>query len=267
MKKLSLFLLVSVFALCGCGDDDDNNPNGNKGENGGNGDDPQTEVVVSFENQLTEPESAFTTTLGEPDGSYIKYQINDPQNLIQLSHYYSTQWGFGGGFTYTNKTDVTTPGYGNLSAITAKGKNGKVYLTSNTSEYSPAQITNLNTSKYEFKGTWVTNTTYAYLAIKDGNDGGDPARVKGPFTDGDWFKLTAIGYKEDGSKIGSLDFYLADFRDGKKEIVNTWKWFDWSSIKDADYITFEVSSTDNDPSYGINTPTYFCLDGITLIEK
>ena len=49
MKKLSLFLLVSVFAFCGCSDDDE-----------------KMEVVISFENQLTEAESEFKTDLGEP---------------------------------------------------------------------------------------------------------------------------------------------------------------------------------------------------------
>lgn len=48
MKKLSLFLLVSVFAFCGCSDDDE-----------------KMEVVISFENQLTEAESEFKTDLGE----------------------------------------------------------------------------------------------------------------------------------------------------------------------------------------------------------
>lgn len=269
MKKLSLFLLMSLFAFYGCGDDDFTDTKDgidNEGsQEGGDENDGKNEAVISFEDLLTEPESEFKTTLGIEEGDfYKKYQIIDPENIIQLSHYYS-DWGFGGGFTYTNKTDVTTPGYNNLSAITGKGKNGKVYLTSNTNSYTPAQITNLDTSKYEFKGAWVTNTTYSYLAIKDGNDGG--GMVKGPFTENDWYKLTAIGYKTDGSKIGSVDFYLADFRNSKKEIINTWQWFDWSSLKNADYITFEMSSTDYNEYEQMNTPSYFCLDGITLIEK
>ena len=103
--------------------------------------------------------------------------------------------------------------------------------------------------------------------------GSDPSYVK-KFTNDDWFKITAVGYKANDNEIGRVDFYLADFRNGKTEIVNTWKWFDWSSIKDADYIKFEMSSTDNseyENEEGVlvssmNTPSYFCLDGITLIE-
>ena len=65
MKKLSLFLLVSVFAFCGCSDDDE-----------------KMEVVISFENQLTEAESEFKTDLGEKGEVYFKYEISDPQKMI-----------------------------------------------------------------------------------------------------------------------------------------------------------------------------------------
>ena len=64
MKKLSLFLLVSVFAFCGCSDDDE-----------------KMEVVISFENQLTEAESEFKTDLGEKGEVYFKYEISDPQKM------------------------------------------------------------------------------------------------------------------------------------------------------------------------------------------
>jgi hypothetical protein len=68
MKKLSLFLLVSIFAFCGCSDDDDETKGGDK-----------KEVVVSFENLLTEAESEFKTTEGEVDGYYTKCNFKDPQ--------------------------------------------------------------------------------------------------------------------------------------------------------------------------------------------
>ena len=250
MKKLSLLLLLSVFVFCSCGDDDD----------------VKNEVVVSFENLLTNIDSEFTPTGDQPTGyDVFETNIKDNQSLIECNHYYAS-WGFAGGFTNTNKTDITTPGFGNNSSITAKGKNGTTYLTVYTNSYNTAKVINLNQGKYAFKGTWVTNSTYAYLAVKDGNDGYEN---KTKFEDGDWFKVTAVGHNADGSVIGSIDFYLADYRNGKKEVINNWKWFDWSSIKDAEYITFEMSSSDNnpDPSIGMNTPAYFCLDGITLIEK
>lgn len=51
MKKLSLFLLVSVFAFCGCSDENDEVKGGDDNKGGEN---EKKEVVVSFENQLTQ---------------------------------------------------------------------------------------------------------------------------------------------------------------------------------------------------------------------
>lgn len=110
MKKLSLLLLLSVFVFCGCSDDDD---------------DVKNEVVASFENKLTKAESEFTPTGDQPTGyDILETSIKDNQNLIECNHYYAA-WGLAGGFTYTNKTDITTPGSANSSAITGKGKMGQ----------------------------------------------------------------------------------------------------------------------------------------------
>ena len=114
MKKLSLLLLLSVFVFCGCSDDDD---------------DIKNEVVVSFEKKLTDAESEFAPTGNQPTGyDVFETNIKDNQSLIECNHYYAA-WGFAGGFTYTNKTDISTPGSSNNSAITGKGKDGTTYLT------------------------------------------------------------------------------------------------------------------------------------------
>lgn len=252
MKKLAWFWAALLcVSLWSCSEDE--NPASEE---------QKEEAVISFESELSEPDSFFVGTGGEADGYYMRTSFSDPQALASFSHYFS-DWGFGGGFTYTNGTDVTTPGYTNLSAITGAGKNGNVYLTGNTNEYTPARITNLQVGKYRFKGAWVTNTTYDYLAIKDGNDG---SGLVTKFEDGDWFRLTAVGHASDDSETGRVDFYLADFREGKHTIVNTWEWFDWGELADAAYITFEMSSSDNG-NFGMNTPSYFCMDGITLQEN
>ena len=220
-------------------------------------------MAVSFEDKLTEPNTSFAPTEGEDygDWGYKLTSFTDSKSLVECNSYFSN-WGFGGGFTYTNTTDVTTPGYSNLSAITGKGKDGSVYLTVALS--NPTKLTNLQAATYQFKGAYITNTTYAYLAVKDGNDGS--GYVKGPFEDGDYFTVTAIGHAVSGEEVGRSTFYLADYRDGKSSVVNTWEWFDWTPLANAAYVTFEMESTDTG-DYGMNTPNYFCLDGITLVEK
>ena len=142
MKKLSFLLLLSVFVLCACNDDDTT---------------VKIEKVASYESLLTTPESEFTATEGEPYNEYYNQAIfKDANNLIECNNYFAS-WGFGGGFIYTNKTDVTTPGFTNNSAITGKGVNGKVYLTCATS--NPPVMTIINPDVYTIKELYITNST------------------------------------------------------------------------------------------------------------
>ena len=117
------------------------------------------EVAVSFEDKLTEPNTSFAPTEGEEYNEWYKVtSFTDSKSLIECNNYFSN-WGFGGGFTYTNTTDVTTPGYSNLSAITGKGKDGSVYLTVALS--NPTKLTNLQAGTYQFKGAYITNSSFA----------------------------------------------------------------------------------------------------------
>jgi hypothetical protein len=253
MKKLHLlWVFVSVFIFYGCQKDDE-----------------KATIVINFEGMLDDENTEFTTSNGvkvddEDPYSYYKTIFQDePLNILQFDHYYAS-WGFGGGFTYVNYSNKVDPGSSNLSATTGMGKSGSIYLTSNTSSFTPARITNLKSDTYKFAGAWVTNSTYAYLAIKDGNDGWDGLI---PFASGDYFTLTAKGYDRSGNSIGKVDFYLADFfHSGKSYIVDTWVWMDLTPLASAKYIEFEMSSTDNNNGY-MNTPSYFCIDDITLVEN
>ena len=116
---------------------------------------------------------------------------------------------------------------------------------------SSLNITYKNALAY-IPGTYVTNTAYAASVIKNGND---YARA---FKDGDYFKLTFTGYLV-GVPTGSVDFYLADFRDGKSLIVTNWTYVELGDLGIVDEIRCKLESTDVG-EYGINTPTYFCLD-------
>lgn len=247
MKKLSfLFLALTALAFVSCSDDD------------------KATLVTSFEGELTAANSEFTTTSGtEIPNSWgvVVTTFKDPTNTLEFSHYYAP-WGFAGGFTYCNYNDKTTPGYKNISAITGKGiNNNSTYLVSTIANKPKIEL--LKSNEYIFKGAWVTNSTYAYLAIKDGNDN---YKNETKFEDGDWFKLTATGYNSEDKVINKVDFYLADYQNGKNKIVDTWEWFDFSPISTAEYIIFEMTSSDVGED-GMNTPSYFCMDGITLEEK
>ena len=137
MKKLSLcmWMLIASFVFVGCSSDDDEKLPEEK-----------ETVVISFEGELSGSKDFHIGKDGTPDEYDYYYQsdFQDPMELTEFTHYYVVEETFGGGFTYTNQTDKTTPGYSNLSAITGKGKNGTTYLTVNANSFTHACLTLLN---------------------------------------------------------------------------------------------------------------------------
>ncbi len=242
MKKIYSLLLLTVVILCSCSKDDDNT------------------AVLDLNGLLTKSETEFAGVFkDDPAGTYTyKNTFEDKSGFFIFDNYSTNKLLLGGGFTYTNKTDVTTPGYTNNSAITGKGINGNTYLTAYAASYTPALFKFKSNGTYTVKGAYVTNSTYAYLAIRDGYYSANK------FVSGSWFKLTAKGLDKSGNETGtSADIYLADYRDGKSFIMNQWTWFDLSSLGKVAGVKFEMSSTDNG-NWGMNTPAYFCMDGITI---
>ncbi len=174
---------------------------------------------------------------------------------------FNIDWQNWSGFAYSNMSDVTTPGYGNqYSAITGKGyeesSNYAVCYPSPTADMGitlPGRIT----------GFFVTNSTYAYLSMKNGDAfakkfGGETGN------DPDFFKLVIETLDAIGQPVDTLDFYLADFRsvdNSKDYILNNWTWVDLSAMKLTGNLRFSLSSGDN--SFGfMNTPGYFCIDNL-----
>lgn len=217
---------------------------------------------LNMNGKLTSPETSWIgEAIGEPDlNGYYKNEIKE--GPFQLSNYFSP-WGFGGGFAYTNTTDTTTSNYTNLSAIAGEGKAADTYLTANSNSFTPAEIKFAGNTDRIVHGMYVTNSTYAYLTIKNGNEyakkfGGKENR------DGDWFKLKAIGYDNNDRQTGETEIYLADYRflDSTKDFtLNDWTWFDLTPLGEVSSITFEMSSSDNG-QFGMNTPSYFSIDQV-----
>lgn len=105
----------------------------------------------------------------------------------------------------------------------------------------------------------IANSTYTYWAIKTGDDGFGACR---PYKDGDWFKVTFTGYNAREEEVGVVDYYLADFRDGKSFIEESWATVDLTSLGRYVYkVEISFSGTDIG-DYGLNTPTYCVIDEI-----
>jgi len=173
---------------------------------------------------------------------------------------YSASWS---GFAYSNITNNTTPGYTNqYSAFAGIGALGSAKYAIG---YNFGADTIIMNKPSDMLGLYVTNSTYAALSMRDGDEyskkfGGETGN------DEDWFKLKIIGWNESQIEVGIIEFYLADYRfaDNVKDyIIKDWQWVDLSSLTNTSYLTFELSSTDNG-DWGMNTPAYFCLDEITI---
>lgn len=214
---------------------------------------------LNLAGKLSQPGTYWISTDNStPEGNYFKDFFH--QGAFTFNHYWSS-WGFGGGFTYSNVSDVTTPGYTNLGSAAGAGFDGDTYLIAKSDGFTPAIASFEENEEHDVLGVYVTNSTYAYLSMKQGDDfakkfGGAEGR------DGDWFKLTAVGLDKAGNETGRTDFYLADYRffDSTKDYaLNEWKWFDLRSLGKVASVRFELSSSDNG-EFGMNTPGYFCMD-------
>jgi hypothetical protein len=164
------------------------------------------------------------------------------------------------GWSYSNVNDPTTAGFGNqFAAITGTGVGG-------SGPYAIAYDDGLDTSYINLPtgssalSFYITNTTYAYLSMITGDS------FAKKFTTGDFLQVQVRGYTGDGatgSLVGEVDTYLANYTTPTDTPVNTWQFVDVSSLAGAKSLGFTMASSDVG-SFGINTPTYFAFDSLTL---
>ncbi|MFH2007512.1 MAG: DUF4465 domain-containing protein [bacterium] len=230
----------------------------------------------------------------EPDGACVDNVIADFDDLTLASesswsgdatgvhdfasgdatfaNYYDDEYGpYWEGFAYSNTTDVTTPDFSNqYSAITGGGATGSpnyaVGYLGFMGTVPEVRFTN-TTAGYTVAGLYVTNTTYAFFTLRDGDAFAKP--FGGPTgTDPDWFKLTITGVDSTDATTGPVELYLADYTSTDASgdyILDEWTWVDLTGLGDIVGLRFTLSSTDNG-AWGMNTPAYFAIDSITRFE-
>lgn len=178
-------------------------------------------------------------------------------------------WYFWNGFAYSRATDNTTPGYGNqYSSIAGGGFGGSAVYAVGFVGFSLAPQLRLAQPSV-LSGAYVTNTTYAYLSLRDGDMfakpmGDDPATSPRENDYPGWFTLIATGFDAQGQQTGQALLDLADYRvpDGEpaSHIVSQWVWMDLSSLGEVGRVEFSVDASDG----GWGWPQYFALDNLTV---
>lgn len=181
---------------------------------------------------------------------------------------------FGGGFTgwsgwsYSNVTDNTTPGFANqYSAIPGIGAGGTPnYAVAFAFDPGDATI-HLPASQFA-DSMLITNTTYTYFDMRDGSQFSNV--FGGPTGDDpDFFLLTITGLDSLDAPIGTVDFYLADFRFADNSLdylIDSWTEVDLTGLDGAATLSFGLTSSDVG-AFGMNTPAYFAIENLHVVPE
>ena len=221
----------------------------------------RSQTVSTFDNLTLGPDTFW-------NGSDLSGGFTSGQAFF-LNSYDTAYGGLWSGFAYSDETDSTTPGYANqYSAITAGGYGGSAnYAVSYVSGTSNVNLIG-NGLGSVVGGFYVTNSTYTYLSMLNGTQ--FSKKFGGPTgNDPDWFTLTVTGMYQGQPIPDSVTFYLADYRftdNDSDYLVRDWEWVDLHALGNVDSLQFFMASSDTG-AYGINTPTYFCMDNFTVSDS
>lgn len=173
-------------------------------------------------------------------------------------NYYDKTYNSWYGFAVSATTGTDYTGWGTPSEFNScvgGGMESKQFAVGYYSEYSytnegqgPAIFAE---KAFKPEYVYVTNAAYSYKTMLNGDS------YAKKFDATDYLLLKIIGRTNEGKETGHVDFYLA--KDGK--IVNEWTKVDLTPLGAVDYVDFSMDSSDKG-AYGINTPTYFCLDNM-----
>ena len=193
---------------------------------------------------------------GEEDSG--NYYGSFTSSVFSFDNIYTAAWGSYMGFACSSLTDTVTSGFTNqYSPKAGEGANGSAqfalaYENGATFNCTYKEGYTNNT----LKSVMVTNGTYTYNEIRAGS------AYSQKFESGEWFKVTFTGYKGE-TETGSVDYYLADFRDGKTYINKEWVEIDLTPLADATTVMITFDSTDKG-QFGVNTPKYVFIDNLTI---
>ena len=127
---------------------------------------------------------------------------------------------------------------------------------------TPNRISFSDGEDHTLKSIAVNNSTYTALTIKRGDENAHA------FNFGDWYLLTIKGYDKNNNYTGEIEFYLADYRfenSKKRYVISKWNSINLQELGKINSVEFILTSSDVGYS-GYNTPLYFCLDNIKILD-
>ena len=222
--------------------------------------------AATFEERTLTAESAW---YGDPDFTVGANTWTSGDYRFQT---YKDDWGEYGLYyydvtiaNYTNKTfSWANPDYDQYSAVggAAEGEN---YAVWSNNYYNGVSVTLAEPAVVS--GMAVTNNAWDIEAILngDGMSAEEDGQTGLPFGLGDYLLLTVTGMNAAGDTVGTVNYYLADFRDDAAEYdwtyAENWQWVDLTELGEVSALGFSMSSTKGN-DYGMTTPAYFCFDNL-----
>ncbi len=191
-------------------------------------------------------------------GSMINnYYGGFTSGAVTFENVYTSDWASFKGAAYSSLTDSVTEGYMNqYSVMAGQGALGSKQFALLFDDGASFRV------NYEpgydvqtLKSVMVCNGTYPYLEMRNGGYGKK-------FAEGDFFKVTFKGYKGE-VLTGEVDYFLADFREGRRFLNNNWEYLDLTPLGDAERVEVVFDGSDKG-EYGLNTPRYVFIDNLVV---
>lgn len=187
-------------------------------------------------------------------------------NGVTFKNEFDTTGGFESwsGFAVSNTKDTSTPGFTNqYSSVVGSGFAGSDQYAVCFVGYGNKPYITLDENKFEgFSTIWVSNTTYSYLSMRDG-DGFTTAFGGASGTVQDSLILVARMY-DDGNFVFERRVPLADFRGPSNEDFISKEWvqvMDNVFPTSIDSISFDLEASQS------GVPIYFAIDMLGMKEK
>lgn len=233
--------------------------------------------VAVLHGNVQNPLLGFEELLPATDSYFLPLE-NGSFSSDDLKFNYEAGFGSWSGFSYSNRVTLTGE-YTNDQFIAAslggiEGDSSSFAISyvssdwmSGTYDPIPSVIETSTGNTAAFSGFYVNNSHMAYITMRDGTlynkkfggvSGNDP----------DWFRLKIWGVRSDNSITDTVVHYLADFRftDHYNDYIQTdWQWVDLMNLGEVKSLSFILESSDTG-DYGMNTPAYFCMDNMSLVN-
>jgi hypothetical protein len=212
----------------------------------------ESQNVVNFEELNLLPETYWNGSdeTGSFSSKYLRF-YNDFDAM------YSSWMGW----AYSNTTDATTNSYTNLSSASGHGANnsanyaiafvGSNWMSNNEPIPSVIKVDTTQLPENQF-GMYISLAAYTHLYMMAENY---------YEINNFYLRLHIEGINSLTNTSVSQDVLLADYRaDTVHFALSDWTYVDMTWANNCDSLLFTLESNDTVGGYGINTPTYFCID-------